>query len=166
MGILVFSVSCDVRSGRSCTVREVDGVNTISCPDGSSAALPEADTEETSEGVDENTGATITEEDPGENCENGGVKIVVGEGTPVYVCDGASATVTTEPPGENCASGGVKVQVGSEDPAYACNGVPQDICADPFPQLCSHVDFTHAVITQCCAAEDTCTDLGCTPPPL
>lgn len=66
----------------------------------------------------------ITNEQPGSNCQNGGLKLT--SGTIVsYVCNGlngsGSLAVTPEPAGANCANGGVKVQ-SSSGTSYVCNG--------------------------------------------
>lgn len=69
----------------------------------------------------------------GEDCAYGGVSLRVGEGEPIFVCNGApgatgadglSASIATEPAGENCEHGGIAVSVGSGDPTYVCNGPP------------------------------------------
>lgn len=83
----------------------------------------------------------VSNEEPGENCDNGGARIdlvedtnesgVLDDGdeikTSQYVCNGAdgsgpAVSVTDEPVGGACGNlGGIKVTVGTDD-AYVCNG--------------------------------------------
>lgn len=73
-----------------------------------------------------NSLVNITNEAPGDNCENGGIKVDVGiddntngslDGNEVlstsFICNGVDGntsltSVTTEPAGDNCENGGVK----------------------------------------------------------
>jgi len=89
-------------------------------------------------------GIVIVPEPAGENCEFGGVKIIIfdkrkGLEDPdadiLFVCNGApgepgppgppgeTPVVTVEPPGANCPEGGVKIEIG-EQVFFVCNGVP------------------------------------------
>ncbi len=94
---------------------------------------------------------SITDEAPGDNCPNGGIKVDVGlddDGNGIldpdevddtaYVCDGNDAPATlisVSDAGENCTNGGKKVEVGVDDDKsgslapeevddtwYVCNG--------------------------------------------
>ena len=92
-----------------------------------------------------NANIQTTTENPGEHCENGGVKIevlvddVVQTGLTKYICNGENGTdgtngtnaniqTTTENPGEHCENGGVKIEVLVDDVVqtgltkYICNG--------------------------------------------
>jgi BclB C-terminal domain-containing protein len=87
----------------------------------------------------------FTAGEEGAQCAStGGVKVQVGQGSPVYVCNGANGqdgvngstgavgqdgltptvtVFTAGAEGGNCAStGGVKLQVGTNAPVYVCNG--------------------------------------------
>lgn len=71
----------------------------------------------------------VSDEEPGENCPNGGVRIDLIEGddsTTQYVCNGENGStpavsVTDEPAGVRCPAGGIKIVVGTET-KYVCNG--------------------------------------------
>jgi hypothetical protein len=96
-------------------------------------------------------GIVIVPEPAGENCEFGGVKIIIfdkrkGVEDPdadiLFVCNGApgepgppgppgeTPVVTVEPPGANCPAGGVKIELG-EQVFFVCNGVPTQGPAGP-----------------------------------
>ncbi len=121
------------KDGASCTVVEnTDGTYSVVCDDGTSVTF--------SDGTDGTKALVKTsEEPPGDNCPNGGIKIesgiddgdgnFVGDPEVTYVCDGesgqdgqdgqdgAKALVKTseEPPGENCPNGGIKIEAGIDD---------------------------------------------------
>lgn len=103
----------------------------------------------------------IVEEPPGENCPNGGIKVILVRGerdrpepTPqtvtedppdrvFYVCNGQDGepgppgppgetpVITLEPPGENCPTTGGVKITLGEDTFYICNGIPTQGPAGP-----------------------------------
>jgi hypothetical protein len=99
-------------------------------------------------------GIVILPEPPGENCEFGGVKIIVFDNKKgledhdadiLFVCNGApgepgppgppgeTPVVTVEPPGDNCPEGGIKITLGEQE-FFVCNGVPtQGLPGPPGP---------------------------------
>ncbi|MBU1412562.1 type VI secretion system tube protein Hcp [Myxococcota bacterium] len=61
---------------------------------------------------DEALGVFLQTEEPGANCEHGGVSASLPDSEIIYVCDGADgavAAVTEQPPGDRCPEGGIEV---------------------------------------------------------
>ena len=107
-------------------------------------------------GIDGNNSLTkITNEDPGINCENGGVKIDSGIDTngngalddaeitaTAYVCNGVDGNnsltkITNEAAGANCENGGLKIDTGVDSNA---NGVLDDYEIRATAYTCNGVD--------------------------
>lgn len=106
----------------SCTVVQGENGSTVTCPDGSSAFIPNGK---------DGQSVTVSQATTAQ-CANGGIVVTSGQ-VSFPVCNGApgtpgapgqngqSVTVAVEQPGVHCPTGGVKLTVG-ETVAYVCNG--------------------------------------------
>jgi hypothetical protein len=127
-------IGCQGPEPSTCTVAKVTGGNQLTCPDGTSAFIPDGK---------DGQGISVVVATP-EQCPTGGIFVTsgqlsfpvcngdrgpIGPGGPIGPTGppgppgqpGTPVVVSVEPPGANCPDGGVKLTVGTSV-EYVCNG--------------------------------------------